>query len=407
MMKNVVGKTRTEGARLLERRKEKETHLDAIRGCIFGGAVGDALGYPVEFYQEDAIFSRYGPEGITAYEKTPDTGKAQISDDTQMTLFTANGLLFGDTRGCMRGIRAYPRAYVAKAYQDWYTTQTSSIEVAERQGRYSKYGGISWLLDVPELYSRRSPGNTCLDSLEREREGEHYRDYIKAGRNRSKGCGGIMRIAPIAVQYQKDIEKLDMESAQLAAITHGHSLGYMPAAVQAHIINRIIYPPEGTKAPLNEIVLEARDTAAKLFAGDKHLPELIDIIDRAVMLAEGDLEDDLDNIHQLGQGGVAEETLAIALYCALRYQDNFSAGMIAAVNHSGDSDSTGAVAGNILGAWVGYQAIEEKWKQDLELSDVMLEIADDLCYGCQMSEYGACWDPKWEMKYIRAYRYTG
>ena len=125
------------------------------------------------------------------------------------------------------------------------------------------------------------------------------------------------------------------------------------------------------------------------------------------MLAEGDLEDDLDNIHQLGQGGVAEETLAIALYCALRYQDDFSAGMIAAVNHSGDSDSTGAVAGNILGAWVGYQAIEEKWKQDLELSDVILEIADDLCYGCQMSEYGAYRDPKWEMKYIRAHRYMG
>lgn len=57
--------------------------------------------------------------------------------------------------------------------------------------------------------------------------------------------------------------------------------------------------------------------------------------------------------------------------------------------------------------WVGYQAIEEKWKQNLELSDVILEIADDLCYGCQMSEYGACWDPKWEMKYIRAHRYMG
>ena len=307
----------------------------------------------------------------------------------------------------MRGIQAHPRAYVAKAYQDWYTTQTSSIEEAEKQGRYSEYRGISWLLDVPELYSRRSHGNTCMDALEREREGERYKDYIEAGRNRSKGCGGIMRIAPIAVHYQTDIEKLDMEGAQLAAITHGHSLGYMPAAVQVHIINRIIYPPEGTKASLKEIILEARDTAAKLFAGDEHLSELIDIIDRAVMLAEGDLKDDLDSIHQLGQGGVAEETLAIALYCALRYQDDFSAGMIAAVNHGGDSDSTGAVAGNILGAWVGYQAIEEKWKQDLELSDVILEIADDLCYGCQMSEYDTYRDPKWEMKYIQAHRYMG
>ena len=158
---------------------------------------------------------------------------------------------------------------------------------------------------------------------------------------------------------------------------------------------------------MKEIIFEARDTAAKLFAGDKHLPEQIEIIDRAVMLAEGDLEDDLDNIHQLGQGGVAEENLAIALYCTLRHQDDFTAGMIAAVNHSGDSDSTGAVAGNILGAWCGYQAIEEKWKKDLELSDVILEIADDLCYGCPMTEYGAYRDLKWETKYIQAHRYMG
>lgn len=65
-----------------EKREEKGIHLDAIRGCIFGGAVGDALGYPVEFYQEDAIFSRYGYDGITEYDKDPDSGKALISDDT-------------------------------------------------------------------------------------------------------------------------------------------------------------------------------------------------------------------------------------------------------------------------------------------------------------------------------------
>lgn len=214
----------------------KNKHQDAIRGCIFGGAVGDALGYPVEFYQEDAIFSRYGFDGITEYDKDPGIGKALISDDTQMTLFTANGLLFGDTRGCMRGIQANPRSYVAMAYRDWYMTQTSTMEEVNKQGRYTEHRGISWLLDVPELYHRRAPGNTCLDALEREMDGERYKDYVAEQRNRSKGCGGIMRVAPIAANYQKDIEWLDMEGAQLAAITHGHSLGYMPAAVQVHII---------------------------------------------------------------------------------------------------------------------------------------------------------------------------
>ena len=57
------------------------------------------------------------------------------------------------------------------------------------------------------------------------------------------------------------------------------------------------------------------------------------------------------------------------------------------------------MTGNILGALLGYEAIEDQWKQDLELSDVILEIADDLCYGCLMSEYGTYRDGRWLAKY--------
>jgi len=381
--------------------KETEVHLNAIRGCIYGGAVGDALGYPVEFLDEESIFAQYGSRGISAYEKDRNSGKALISDDTQMSLFTANGLLVGDTRGKTRGIRGWPRAYVAKAYQDWLKTQQSTMQEVNRHKRYTDAGGFSWLLDIPELYSRRAPGTTCLSAL---REDSEYDDYVKAARNHSKGCGGIMRVAPLAVNYHNlDLEKLDMEGAQLAAITHGHSLGYMPAAVLVHIINRIVFPPKGRAMSLKEIVLEARDTAAKIFAGDQNLPVLMAVIDCAVDLSENDLED-LDNIHMLGEGWVAEETLGISLYCALRYQDDFSSGIIAAVNHNGDSDSTGAVTGNILGALLGYDAIANQWKHDLELSDVILEIADDLCHGCQMSEYSRYHDPEWVAKYMDMHR---
>ncbi len=388
--------------RAIKKKKEKEIHLDAIRGCILGGAAGDALGYPVEFLQEEQIFRRYGENGITAYTKDRASGKALISDDTQMSLFTANGLLVGDTRGAMRGIQGWPRGYVMKAYKDWLKTQESSLEEVSRHERYTKEGGFSWLLDVPELYDRRAPGTTCLAAL---REGTEYPDYVKAKRNQSKGCGGIMRVAPLAVNYQwPDIQMLDMEGAQLAAITHGHSLGYMPAAVLVHVINRIVFPPKEGPMSLKEIVVEARDTAARIFEGDPHLQELVDIIDRAIELSENDAIDDLDNIHELGEGWVGEETLGISLYCALRHQDDFSAGLIASVNHSGDSDSTGAVTGNILGALLGYGAIAEQWKQDLELSDVILEIADDLCHGCQMNEYSHYEDPEWEAKYIKMHR---
>jgi ADP-ribosylglycohydrolase len=261
-----------------------------------------------------------------------------------------------------------------------------SFEEVQKEG-----GGVCWLRDVPQLYRRRAPGITCLSAL---KQGPRADDYIKAHINSSKGCGGVMRVAPVALNYDlRDIQTVDMEAAQIAAITHGHSLGYMPAAVLAHIINRIVFPKK--EMTLKEIVREAEETAEDMFKGDKHLRELTDLIDLAVELSEND-DSDLDNIHKLGEGWVAEETLAISIYCALKYQDDFSVGIIAAVNHKGDSDSTGAVTGNILGALLGYEAIDEKWKTDLELLDVILEMADDICHGCQMQEFGPYYDPAWD-----------
>lgn len=299
----------------MERTREKEVNLDKIRGCFIGGAAGDALGYAVEFSGEDEIFSRFGKSGITEYELDGRTGKAIISDDTQMTLFTANGLLVGDTRGCMRGVQGWPRGYVAMSYQDWLRTQEITFEQSRKEPRKPMRGSVSWLLDVPELYKRRAPGNTCLSTLKYgEPSGD---DFIKEHFNNSKGCGGVMRVAPLALDYGKtDIETLDMEGAQIAAITHGHTLGYMPAAVLTHIINRIVFSEK--EMSLKEIVIEAKQTAEKLFEGDKHLKELSAIIDQAIRLSENKYSD-LNNIHRLGEGWVAEETLAIAIYCALRH----------------------------------------------------------------------------------------
>ncbi|MCR5417967.1 MAG: TIGR02452 family protein, partial [Lachnospiraceae bacterium] len=255
-----------------ERIRKREVHLDSIRGCLFGGAVGDALGYPIEFRSEEEIRFVYGEHGIREYFTDDDTGKALISDDTQMTLFTANGLLFGDTRGAMRGIRARDAAYVAEAYQDWYTTQRMSFAESRRLGNGLKRN-CSWLLDVPALYQRRAPGNTCLSALSAQRSGKTYGgENLTHPPNESKGCGGIMRVAPIALLNHMEIEYIDREAAEIAAITHGHSLGYMPAAVLAHIIHRIVFSERPMS--LKEIILEARKTAKKLFHGDKHLKTL-------------------------------------------------------------------------------------------------------------------------------------
>ena len=378
--------------------KKNEQHLDRIRGSLIGGAAGDALGYAVEFESESSIFSKYGPGGIRAYELDRISGKALISDDTQMTLFTANGILFGDTRAALRGIGGQPSMYMLYAYKDWLRTQEMTFEQAQEDREQNRC--ISWLSDVPELYHRRAPGNTCLSALVARKEDTNT-DYISHPLNHSKGCGGVMRVAPMGLKYYPfaDIKTIDKEGAELAAITHSHSLGYMPAAVLTHIIHRCVYP--GEPMTLVEIIEEARDTATEVFVGDSHLNELTDRINLALELYQNS-ESDLDNIHRLGEGWVGDEAVCIAIYCALRYQLDFSSGIIAAVNHKGDSDSTGAITGNILGAWLGFDAIDDCWKKDLELCDVILEMADDLCNGCQIDEYCSHEDPDWVRKYCKA-----
>ena len=130
-----------------------------------------------------------------------------------------------------------------------------------------------------------------------------------------------------------------------------------------------------------------------------HKDYFLELMRKAVDLA-GTEKDDLNAIHQLSAGWVAEETLAIAFYCALKYDNDFDKAVITAVNHKGDSDSTGAVCGNILGARLGLKGIPEKYITNLELKDLILEIADDLYNDCQITEYSKHDDPVWIQKYI-------
>ena len=395
---NMEEKIKCDTEEAIKNIRANEVYQNSIRGCLLGGAVGDALGYTVEFMGEGQIFSKYGENGITAYEIDNPSGKALISDDTQMSLFTANGILVRDTREAMRGVPHNPRNFVANAYLDWLFTQTHSFS----QGK-KRTDGLSWLLDVPELYSRRAPGNTCLSSLEVIKEKGTRSDYLADKFNKSKGCGGVMRVAPIGCNYKRiAADIIDKEGAQLAAITHGHPLGYMPAAVLVHIIHRAVFNRENNS--LKEIVLEAIKTVCEIFKDEEYVSDLFSLLTKAVSLSENN-DADLENIHRLGEGWVGDEALAIAIYCALKYSNDFSKAVIAAVNHNGDSDSTGAITGNIAGAWLGFEKIESKWKKDLELYDVILEIADDLCHGCQMDEYSYYNDPVWAVKYLDMHRF--
>lgn len=366
-----------ERLQVLKRRQALAGNLDPIRGVLAGGAIGDALGYPAAALSADEIAARYGARGITAYEREAASGKAQISAYTQVTLFMANGILANETRECTRSIGGILDVFIQMAYRDWQTTQEQSYAAGKHKERNGFAGGVSWLLDVPELYSRRDA----------------------AGRKAGENSGGIGRMAPLGIRYENmPMEALDREAAGLAALTDPHPLEYLPSAVTAHILHRIVFD-RIQYGSLKDIVLEARDMVCDIFNDRAHIDDLFRIIDDAVALAENGAPDGI-NIRRLGAGRAGEEILAIALYCALRYEHDFSGGIIAAVNHGGDSAAVGALTGSILGALAGYAAIDDRWKRNLELLDVVLEMADDLCYGCPITEYGSYYDPDWGRKYL-------
>lgn len=372
----------------------KNRVLDCIRGSLMAGAAGDALGYPVEFTSRSSILSTYGNQGITQFviEKK---GKTLVSDDTHMTLFTANGLLVGLTKGRDSGLGTSFEDDVANSYLDWYYTQTGS--------KPSGDGGddvpFTWLRDLPELAHQRAPGITCMNACESMMR--HEQPW-----NNSKGCGGVMRVAPMGLldaAFQVNCgnglyspTRLAEAGAKIAKMTHLHPLGYLPAALLTLLISRVVpLAPEDVKASIADIVNDGLHVMMQMY-GDEYLPDkaFLKILTlKAMDLAKSDTPDALA-IAQLGEGWTAEEAWVISLFCVVRHIDSARDAIIAAVNHNGDSDSTGAITGNIMGAVYGYEAIKQErlfcpadmeFESTIEMADIILALADDLFTGCVIS----------------------
>lgn len=329
-----------------------------FQGCLIGGAVGDALGAPVEFMSHGEIIRKFGPDGIKDY--VPAYGKSgAITDDTQMTLFTAEGMLRAYVRGSMRGLSTFT-GVTDHAYLRWLETQGYKAPI--------DIGRDGWLWEQKALHSARAPGRTCLSALKSKRS------FGDPASNDSKGCGGVMRVAPVGLyawhRRMEDGIASDFftVASEISGLTHGHPTGQWPAGVLALLVMRCL---DGI--PLVDSLNEAKDI---LKTKDRY-QETLNAIQMAEGLAASGLTPGSEQIEKLGGGWIAEEALAISLYCSL-VAEEFEHGIALAVNHGGDSDSTGAIAGNLLGAMLGVEAIPERWRRQLELFDVIEQVADDL-----------------------------
>ncbi|MFC5822779.1 ADP-ribosylglycohydrolase family protein [Nonomuraea insulae] len=432
--------------------------LDRVRGCLLGGAIGDALGAPIEFQSLREIRREHGAEGITGYVTTWRGRTGLITDDTQMTLFTVEGLLEartahvnpppstspgptrppttprhpldettpaahraagegraeegrageaadrgpraasiggapdatesgpGDTaRGGPRGPMAGggPRSAMARgggprgamaggdreaavgavrqAYLRWLDTQRHRTPPpADRPHR------TGWLRNESWLYSTRAPGNACLSGLGRPFPGRSAWGEPGPVNPESKGCGTVMRSAPFGLIALVPKEAFELAAA-CAQITHGHPTGYLAAGAFAAIVANLM---------TGEALAPAVHAALELLSTYPGHDETSTALRAALSLASTGAHSP-EAVESLGGAWVAEEALAIGVYCAL-VEPSVDRALLLSVNHSGDSDSTGSVCGNLLGALHGATALPTAWLRPLEGRDTIERLATAL-----------------------------
>lgn len=208
--------------------------------------------------------------------------------------------------------------------------------------------------------------------------------------NESKGCGTVMRIAPVGLVFNHDREIAFKEGVKISAITHGHPSGYLTGGLLASIIADLS----------NDLGLETAISNGLeiLKQWNKH-EEVFERMNLAIDIHNRYRNKDLSNqeVMMLGEGWVADEAMAISLLCALHYPQDFRKAVLTSINHSGDSDSTGSITGNLVGLMVGQNQIPAEWKQNLMYKDIVVEIGTDLSIGCKSNGYEL--DEDWHLKY--------
>lgn len=302
-----------------------------VLGCLLGGALGDALGAPIEFRDSERIARECARESFAEQFLPTRYGDdvGLVTDDTQMTLFTLEALLRWRDDPTLD-----PMHELHASYLQWWDTQRLAGPPA----------GASGLTAQQWLYARRGPGVTCSSALEATRRSGRLGEPAVNG---SKGCGGVIRSAPFGLLGLENPGKL---ASLGAGLTHGHPTGQVSAGALAVIIDRIM---------LGEPLRRAVETAATWTEGARGGEETAKALRAAVDLADSGDPPTQKRVESLGGAWVGEEALAISVYCALVFRevDQLGEALGLAVLHGGDSDSTGAICGNILGALHGIDAL--------------------------------------------------
>lgn len=343
---------------------------DRYLACITGGAIGDGMGYALEYEAEDNDdYEDFFVDGeVTRPLINKDTGNMLISDDTQLTLFTIDGLLWAYIRCTSRGIGSYEASGVWQSYARWYYTQTGIIldEYIIHKHEHEPIAlstiGIKTILDYEELYSNRGCSEDCIIAL-----GSKIMGTTEEPINDCKDPSGLTRVAPVGLFLHDTPTEAFLVAARLCAITHGHPTAYLAAGTYAYIIAEVTN---------GKSLSEAVQNALGELRNYQYYDEVNEILEYALHLSECDYDWE-QSFEMLGEGWNAEDVLAIGVFCALK-ADTYDEAIIKAVNTKGNHSALGSVCGSVAGALMGMSVIPESWAENLELRQMMILWVDKL-----------------------------
>jgi ADP-ribosylglycohydrolase len=292
--------------------------LEIIQGSLLGCAIGDALGWPVEFDKKNLPVKDLPTKPL-------------YTDDTQMTIAVARGLLA-------------------------FETDNEEMDLAVTPSDHVRRELINWLHD-PETPGR-APGSSCLHGC---RQLELGVEWNRAGKEDSTGCGAVMRSAPYGWFYHRQPERARTLAGLHALMTHRSKEAQGSSAALAAGVSACF----GDLSP--EDVAEHMHAAARHF--DRHTATMIDCARRYVRWGVSP-----KNVLDQFRGWQGQEAIAAAVFCFLTAPDSYEDAVLLAVNSPGDSDSLGAITGALSGAYLGLSCVNAEWIARIEKRDMLLEL---------------------------------
>ncbi|MGW5643567.1 ADP-ribosylglycohydrolase family protein [Saccharopolyspora sp. NPDC003752] len=354
---------------------------DRFLGAVLGCAIGEALGMPIAADSWDEIRARHGADGLTDYIPAGHPS-GRLGSDTQLLLFSLEGTIRANVARRTTGAED-PARHIQHAYQRWLHTQHLSWPRAAGEFLGGTPEPDGWLVRQRALFQTRNPGRTMMRTLIAFAKGQQRMGSPDHPVSDSQGSSAIMRAVPAAL-WSNDPAEVFHVGMRTAALTHGHPAAWLSAGALAFLVSRLMN---------GEPLATAVDAALEQLTPHTGHEDVSRRISAAVRLARsgrvppGDLE------RALGAGSTAAEALGIGLYAALACDGDFDAALPVAVNHSGNSATTGAVCGSLIGAASGAERIPERWTVELELYEVIERLAHDA-----VLEFGPR-PPEWADRY--------